>query len=179
MPAPGAAYANSVTRTLLSTASTATSSEPCRIPFSFWDPAKAGGQAFRVTARGYFSTTGTPTLTLAAALDTTQGTFGTALAATGAFTTPSGASGAEFHLCFECSTLGLGTSGSLSVGGTAAVGAAANAATTAAAVYMVGTSAGVAVNTTVDNYLEIWGTWGAASASNTLTLTQFFLEALN
>jgi len=179
MPASGAALANSASRALLSTAAAATSSEPLRIPPSFWDPARNGGQAFLVECGGFISTTGTPAFTFAAALDTTQGTFGTTLAATGAFTTGSGLASAEFTARFRCSTQQLGATGLLTVTGEFSIGAAANAATTASTPYMLGTSSLVAVNTTVDNYLEIWGTWGTASPSNTVTLQQLFFWGLN
>ena len=129
--------------------------------------------------RTSISTTGTPTFTFAAALDTTQGSYGTTLAATGAFTTASGLASAAFTARFRCAAQALGTSGTLSVTGELNIGAAANAATTAATTYMLGTTSLVAVNTTVDNYLEIWGTWGTASASNTVTLQQLFAWGLN
>lgn len=179
MPYNGTPLANSTTRTLLSSASSSTTSMPFRIPIAFWDPSRPGGQAFKVVARAFFSTTGTPAFTFAAALDTTQGTYGTTLAATGGFTTPSGASGYLLEADFDCSVQALGTSGSLSVGGKLSVGTAGNAATAAATVYALGTSANVTINTTVDNYLEIWGTWGTASASNTITLAQLLVYGLN
>jgi len=179
MPASGAALANSASRALLSTASSAVTSEPFRIPPSFWDPARNGGQAFMAELGGFISTTGTPTFQFQAALDTTQGTYGTTLAATGAFTTASGLASAAFTARFRCSTQQLGATGLLSVTGEFNIGAAANGATAAAATYMLGTSTLVAVNTTVDNYLEIWGTWGTAAAGNTVTLQQLFVYGLN
>lgn len=178
MPLSGAVLSSSTARTLLSLASTATGAEPFRLPPTFWDPGRLG-QSFRVTARGWFSTAGTPAFTFAAALDTGQGTFGTVLAATGAFATPSGASNYLLDAGFDCTVQGLGTSGYLTVGGRLAVGPAGNGATATAAVYGLGTSSDVAVNTTVDNYLEIWGTWGSASASNFIQLYQFAVTGLN
>jgi hypothetical protein len=179
MPASGGALANSASRALLSTASSATSSEPFRLPPSFWDPQRNGGQGLLVECGGYISTTGTPTFTFQAALDTTQGTYGTTLAATGAFTTASGLASAAFSARFRCSTQAIGTSGTLTVTGELNIGAAANAATTAATTYMLGSSSLVSVNTTVDNYLEVWGTWGTASPSNTVTLQELYVWALN
>ena len=179
MPANGAALANSLTRTLLSASSATTSAEPFRITPSFWDPARNGGQAFGVVARAYISTTATPTFTWAAALDTTQGTYGTTLAATGAFITPSGISNYMLEARFDCTVQGLGTGGTLTVGGTLTYGPAGNAATTAATTFALGTSADVSVNTTVDNYLEIWGTWGTQNAANTVTLYQYLIWVYN
>jgi hypothetical protein len=179
MPVAGAALANTTTRTLLSLTSAATAGAPLKIPADFFQPAEGVSQGFRVELGGVISNTATPAFTFAAALDTTQGTFGTALAATGAFTTASGLSNAEFTAWFDCICTGVGTGGSLAVIGSFNVGAASNAATTAATTYMIGSSAGVAINTRVDNYLEIWGTWGAASASNTVTLQTMIFFGLN
>ncbi len=84
-----------------------------------------------------------------------------------------------FTAWFDCVCTGVGTGGSLSVIGEFSIGPAGNAATAAAAVYKIGTSAGVAINTTVDNYLEIWGTWSAASPSNTAQLLAYLFYGLN
>jgi len=179
MPVAGAALANTVTRTLLSLTSAATAGAPFKIPANYFNPAEGVSQAFRVECGGFISNTATPAFTFAAALDTTQGTLGTALAATGAFTTASGLASAEISAWFDCVCTGVGTGGSLSVFGSFSIGPAGNAATAAAVTYMIGTSAGVAINTTVDNYLEIWGTWGAASPSNTATLQDYLVFGLN
>ena len=179
MPYNGAAIANTTSRTLLTTTSAGTSSEPFKLPPTFWDPARPAGQAFKVDACGFISTTSTPTFTFAAALDTTQGTFGTNLASTGAYTTGSGLSSALIKAEFICTVQGLGSSGTLTVAGTLTTGGAGNATTSAATVYAIGTSGDVAINTTVDNYLELWGTWGTASSSNTVTLFSFLVTALN
>lgn len=179
MPFNGPALANTVTRSLLSTPASTTSSAPFKIPAGFFNPGAGIGQAIRVVARGIMSTTGTPTFTFAAALDPTQGTFGTNLASTGAFTTASGLASALWEAEFECTCQSLGTSGVLTVAGVLTIGAAANAATTAATAYMIGTASDVLINTNVDNYLELWGTWGTASASNTATLYQYMVHGLN
>jgi hypothetical protein len=178
MPASGAALANTVTRTLLSLASSATAGAPFKIPAGYFNPAEGVSQGFRVECGGFVSNTATPTFQFQAALDTTQGTYGTTLAGTGAFTTASGLSSAEISAWFDCVCTGVGTGGSLSVIGQLSIGPAGNAATAAAATYMLGASS-VAINTTVDNYLEIWGTWGTASPSNTVTLTDYLFFGLN
>jgi hypothetical protein len=178
MPVAGAALANTVTRTLLSLASSATAGAPFKIPAGYFNPSEGVSQGFRVECGGFVSNTATPAFTFAAALDTTQGTYGTTLAATGAFTTASGLASAEIAAWFDCVCTGVGTGGSLSVIGQLSIGPAGNAATAAAVTYMLGASS-VAINTTVDNYLEIWGTWGAASPSNTVTLTDYLFFGLN
>lgn len=178
MPLSGALLSNSSSRALMSLASSATGGEPCRLFPSFWEQDRVG-QAFKIIAKGFLSTTGTPTFTFAVSLDTTQGSFGTVLAATGAVTMPSGASGALFDLDADCTLQGVGSSGYLTVGGKLTVGAAGNAATTAASVYALGNVSDVAVNTTVDNYVEAWGTFGTASASNFAQLYQLTVIPLN
>lgn len=179
MPAAGAPVANTLTRTLLSGS---TSTAPAyKLPAGFF-PADGGvHQAIKVIARGFYGTTGTPTLLVAAALDTTAGTYGTTLAATGAYTTESGAGAGTvgFELEFDCVCNAVGTSGSLATAGIYSHGAAANAATVAGSSLMVGSSTAIAINTTVDNYLEIWGTWGTSSASNSVQLTQLLVFGLN
>lgn len=179
MPVAGTANANQNTRQLMSLASSATAGAPFKIPAGYFNPAEGVSQGFRVECGGVISNTATPNFTFAASLDTTQGTFGTNLASTGAFTTASGLSSAEFTAWFDCVCTGVGTGGSLSVTGEFKIGPAGNAATAAAVIYMIGTSAGVAINTTVDNYLEVWGTWSAASPSNTATLQQLLFFGLN
>lgn len=178
LPAPTAPLANTTTRTLISGS---TSTQPAfKLPANFFPPGFGGsGQAVYVVAAGVYSTTGTPTLTVAAALDTTQGTFGTALAATGAYTTESGAANFGWQLAFYATSSAAGTSGTLNSNGTFAHGAGGNAATAAAAQLMVGSSSAITVNTLVDNYLEIWATWGAASPSNTITLQQLLVFGEN
>lgn len=179
MPVSGQPYANSTTRTLMSLAAAATAGAPFKLPAGYFAPGAGVGQAVRAELGGFLSNTGTPAFTLAAALDTTQGTYGTTLAATGAFTTASGLSGAEFTAWFDMTCQQVGTSGLLTVTGQLNIGPAGNAATTPAVTYMLGASAGVAINTTVDNFLEVWGTWGAASAINTATLTSLSVYGLN
>src|SRR5215472_9603138 len=109
MPAVGAPYANSVTRTCVSL-NTATT-RAFKLPADFFTPGPgSAGQAIHVVARGFYSTTGTPTLQVQCALDTTQGTYGTTLAGTGGYTTESGGTDDGFELEFDATCTAVGTS---------------------------------------------------------------------
>jgi hypothetical protein len=186
MPANGAAYNTSVTRTLVSANST---TNP---PYQFqttlrnlWGGVNPLGKAIRFTARGAWGdTTTAPTLTLAIALDATQGTFGTALASTGAFTVPgTSVTNGEFELECDavCQAIGVGaTSMTFATGGILGIGQGNNATTVAAASYMVGSaSTPIGVNPDTLYWAEVWATWGTSSASNTLTLTHFIIQGLS
>ena len=183
MPMPTPAYVNSTTRTCVSP-NTATF-RAFKLPADYFQPQLGGsGQSLRVIARGaYGTTTGPPTLQLQVAFDTTQGTFGTVVAGTGAYSAETSLTFCFFELEFDLCCTATGTSGTVQSGGTyqhgSVAGASGNAATGAASNLMVGAVNPLAVNTTVDNYVEVWATWGTANALNTLTLTQFLIFALN
>jgi hypothetical protein len=186
MPANGAPYNTSVTRTLLSANST---TNP---PYQFqntlrnlWGGTNPISKALRIVARGSWGdTTTAPTLIIACAADPTQGTFGTALASTGALTVPgtsvtNGEWELEFDLVVQSTGVGA-TSMGVQTGGIFAIGTGNNAATVAAASYMVGSSTtAIGLNPDTQYWLEIWGTWGTSNASNTTTLTQFIVMGLN
>ena len=167
LPAPTPAYANSTTRACVS-ANTSTA-RACKLPADYFQPQAGGsGQAIRVVLRGIYSTNGTPNLTLAVAFDTTQGTFGTQILAAGPFPTINNSVNQPFTMELDAVCTATGTSGTFTSGGI---------------ITHQGSNAigggSVIASTAVDNYVEAWATWGAASASNTLTLTQFTVFALN
>lgn len=174
MPASGAPVANTTTRTLLSQLGAGLA---YKLPAGFFPPGSGAGNAIQVVAAGFYSTTATPTLKFTASLDTAQGTFGTALAGTGSFTAESSITNYEFFMSFTATCQSLGTAGSLASNGTLGHGQPGSVA--AGTETFVGIPAGVAINTSVDNWVEIWATWGTASASNTVTLTQFQVFGLN
>lgn len=186
MLAPGAALSNSTTSTVLS--GNSTTNPPFQLPAPLWLPGYSQGRALRVTARGTISTAATPgTLLVLAGLDPTQNsaTSRLTLAATGALTPPASLSNGEFALEFDWvfSTVGVSggsyTSASYT-GGRFSLGAGANAATTAAVGYMVGGgSSAISADPATPYFLEIWATWGTASASNSIQLTQFIVQGLN
>lgn len=185
MPNSGSALASSTTQTVI-TGNTSTN-PPYQLPAinSIWGPSYAAGRALRLVARGIFGTTGTPTLKLNMTFGTTQGTAGTTLASTGALTTASGVANGMWEMEFEVFIDSVGgtnntPASSIWTAGIASFGVGNNAATTTASAYMIGsTSAITTVNPTTAYWLELYATWGTSSASNTITCTQFMVQALN
>jgi hypothetical protein len=166
----GAAYANSTSPTDVSPAPLLV------LPANYLDV----GSVIRCTAWGEFSTTGTPTLTLGIYYG---GVAGTAIATTGAVTTQSAASHASFRLTFEFVCRTIGTSGTVyGMGQLAGVGATPTGGTTGTTTPVMlpaNTPAAVTVDTTTAKALTVGATWGAASASNTLTVHGYLVESLN
>lgn len=190
MPAAGASYNNSITANTILSGNTA-SNPPFAIPAQIWQPSYVTGRSIVIMAGGIYSTTATPTLAFKVGLDATQGTFGTALATTGTFTTSgtqaNGAWQAEVWITFTQ----VGTTGntySFFSTGQFTYGPANNTATTAATAIMIGapSSGGPPATPTLQTvvpatttYLELAATWGAASTSNMITCTQFLVCGMN
>lgn len=184
MPAAGTALASSVTKTVISSTGSATL-PAFQLPTPLWQPSYAVGRALRITAGGTFGTTGTPTLQIWVYVDTTQGTAGTILAATGAFTSPSGVTNGSWYLNLDLNSTTQGLSSNVYTqavytNGYLSLGTANNAATAAATTYMIGTpQATVSYNPLATNYVEVWAQWGTSSASNTIQCTEFMVAGLN
>lgn len=127
------------------------------------------GKTYRVSGCGVFSNTGTPTLNI-------KVKFGsTAILATGDITTVTAASDREFSFSGLITVKSLGASGTVNGQGifveTLATGVSLN--------YPMTNAAAVTVDTTANQTVNVTATWGASSASNTITLTNFVLEELN
>jgi hypothetical protein len=191
MPSPGSALASSTTKTLISANSTTNPAFMLPALTSIWEPSYMVGRAFRVEARGVFSTTGTPTLQFSCQLDPTQNSSTSALtlAGTGALTAPGTITSGNWEMEFDFNISALGMSGGYYVAtiqshGLLSVGAGNNAATGASAVYTVGAAnlsmgGAAALNPATPAFLEMWATWGTASASNSIQCTQLFVFGLN
>lgn len=182
MPAPGAALANSTTNTAIS--GNSSTNPPYQMPNwnTIWGSASyMPGRLLRFCARGTVGTTGTPTLKVGVYLDTTQNTQGTILAGTGAFTTASSLTSAVWELEFdvEITSVGTGSNMTITSAGVFTIGNSANAATAAGVAYMVGAPAVTSFADNVSYFPEVWALWGTASASNTITCTQFMVCGLN
>lgn len=184
MPAAGTALATSTTKTVIS--STGSASLPAfQLPTPLWQPSYAVGRGLRINFGGTFGTTGTPTLQIWLYLDTTQGTAGTILAATGALTAPSTISNGNWYgqVDLVATTQGLSSNvytEAVYTNGFLSLGAGNNAATAAAATYMIGSpGATISYNPLSTNYVEVWAQWGTSSASNTIQLTEFMVSGLN
>jgi hypothetical protein len=132
------------------------------------------GQRLRLTASGIYSTTGAPTLLLGGYFG---GVAGTLLAATAANAAATGAAAFPWQYFLDIYVRAIGSSGSLWCNGRASVGSSLTAYTD----YALPSSQTqpVAVNTTAANALTIGAQWGTASASNTITCEDLYVEALS
>ena len=170
--ADGAAIANTTTETIIF--------PDVVIPANYM----ADGRVLRLTGRGRFSTTGTPTIRFRLRWG---GSTGTLLWDSGTITTAT-VTAALWAVEMEIQTRVNGATGTLFVIGSALVGSAAapsvGSATGAPAIGMFGsagddTPAAVTVDLTADTALSLTAAWSAASASNTLTGHNYFGESLN
>jgi hypothetical protein len=165
----GAALANSVTATSLLPAAA-----KFTLPANFFS---APGKALRVTAQGRISTTtGPPSFTWDIRLNNTVVWNG------GAAVTVASVTNKSWELMVHLICRAIGSTGNLlGVGkctSSAAVGSTGGNANT----WVLPDSApavGSNIDTTTALQLDLFGTWSAASASNTITLHNFILEALN
>lgn len=125
------------------------------------------GSRFQWWAYGRYSNTGTPTLTLGAYSGTIGQAIGSAAAlmTTSALTTVSGVTNRTFAIEGRGQVRAVGTSGSI-----LGVAEAINVTTGGTDMAPATAPAGVTVDTTVARYFGIGATWGANSASNTLTI---------
>lgn len=131
------------------------------------------GSAFRLTARGVFSTTGTPTLTLGFYFG---GVAGVALAASNAITTATTLTNVQFEIEATMTVRSTGTTGTAWTQGRVLLGTSA----TAFAVSPLPGAApsAVTIDTTAAKAITVGAQWGTASASNTLTCHQFYFESV-
>jgi len=132
------------------------------------------GQRIRLIGYGIFSTTGTPNLTLGGYYG---GVAGTALATTGAVATGSAAASWPWRLQLEIYVRSLGASGTVWVNGLVFLGTSLTA--TSALWIPNSQTQPVTINTTTANALTIGATWGTASASNTITCEDAYIEAIS
>lgn len=159
--ADGAAYASSTTLTDVSPTPNIT------IPANLLEV----GSLLRICAVGKFSNTSTPTLLLGFYYGAVAGT---ALAATSAITTTTGATNWQFRLEYEGRVRSVGSSGTIMGAGWLDLATSLTAVThrpipeTALAT--------VTIDTTAAKAITLGAQWGTSSASNTLTCTHFDVE---
>lgn len=187
MPSAGAALANSVAKTNI-TANTA-SNPPFQVPAPLWQPSYANARLVRVVAGGTYGTTAGPTLTLGCYLDPTQNSTTSQIQLAGFGVTTLSATGVtsgnwllDFYV--TVSSMGVGSGAfqqNIFTNGVWLAGSGNNAATANnLQTIMVGSSgATIQINPMATYFMEIWATWGTASASNTITCTQFTVFGLN
>lgn len=127
------------------------------------------GKTFRVKGAGVFSNTGTPTLNIIVSLG------GVAAFSTGAITTVTSATNRQFHFEGLITVRTVGASGTAIAQGefteTLATGVSLN--------YPMVNTTTFTVDTTANLAFDVTATWGAASASNTISMTNLLLEELN
>lgn len=153
----GAAYASSVTLTDVSPLPAIT------LPANTLEP----GSEFEIYAEGQFSNTGTPTLLLGFYYG---GVAGTALAATTAITTTTGATAWPWQLQYRGTVRSSGATGSIQGQGRLYLGTSLVAVTTR---FIPETLAlrTVAIDTSTAKAITVGAQWGTSNASNTLTCT--------
>lgn len=143
------------------------------------------GRTLRITAFGQYSNTGTPTMLFSLRAG---GVGGTLLCKTAACTTPSGVTAATWMCEIFVTTRTNGSAGTLMANGVCYVFAAV-AGTVASATGEglvtpmtaggVVTPATATVDLTADQAYSLTLTWSAASASNTATGLNYYIEGLN
>lgn len=173
--AVGSAYANSSVATTVSPASGA-----AFLPANFFLPSYGNGRRLYVKAFGVLSTTATPNLTVGVTLNTTQGAYNASgiLATSAATAQASGATNSLWELDIMISCVTSGSSGSaLATGRFAIAGTTTGAARVSSSAANPNTA--FTFNTQSAYYLEMFATWGTASASNTLTVYDYCVLGLN
>ena len=193
MPGSGAAVTSTTATTQLLTQNS-TTGVPYTLPAYFFTQQSGGGpgKSLLLKGGGWFTLGSTAdTLTFTMALDSTAGTYGILLAASGAITpVVSITDGAfEFEVIVTCTALGSGAHTTLNAVGHLFWGPANNAAaptfasngvTSGGGVVMIGApqSAVTITNSTAYN-VEAYASWSATTGSPTLTLTNFLIFGLN
>lgn len=140
-------------------------------------------RAYRLVARGIETSSATPvSFTVRPFIGTTDGALTTGLApAAGtvggmpAITPSASLTGLPWEIELDLVVTTMGTSGALISGGAVSWATSASAGSSIG----IGQAATVAINTTVDNFLTVAGTLGAATAGNTLQMTQLLMFGLN
>lgn len=165
--------------TALANSATATSILPPATKFTLPANFFAIGKVLRITAQGRISTTtGPPTITLDVRFGATVAWNG------GAATTVASVTNKSWELValLTCRAIGNGTNANLmgigrltSSAVVGSTGGAANAAMMPDSAPAVGTG----FDSTATQQVDLFGTWSAANASNSIQLHQFILEALN
>lgn len=129
------------------------------------------GSLVRMTAVGTFSNTGTPTLLLGFYYGAVAGT---ALAATSAVTTTTGATNWQWRLQYEGRVRTIGSTGTIMGAGQVAFATSLTAWTTRPIPETA--IAAVTIDTTTAKSLTVGAQWGTSNAANTLTCKHFDVE---
>jgi hypothetical protein len=151
-------------------------------PANFWLPSYGISKSILVKAFGVIGTTSTPSLTVGVSANTTQGTYNSSgiLATTGSVAQVASGSNMPFELEVLISCVTTGSSGTFLADGMFK----AYDTTTAIHAFRCSSSAAnpntaATLSTQSAYYIELFATWSAASASNTLTVYSYAVLGLN
>lgn len=150
------------------------------LPANFFLPALGVGKSLLIKAFGVLGTTSTPNLTLGVSFNTTQGTFATAIATTGAIAAPASGSNMPWELDAIATCTATGASGSILADG-------------ALKIYPTGTTVqnlrcssstanpntAVTISTESAYYVELFAAFSASSASNNIQVYNVVVLGLN
>ena len=192
MPAPGAALASSVTKSVITANSSTNPAYQQPALNAIWPPDKLVGRALRYVARGGVGTTATPTLQVQLYLDPTQNTTTgqILLGGTGAFTTASAIGGGasmtanwELELDLVITAVGVTSTAyncTVYTSGIFTYGPGNDAATAVASgTYMIGSNTSKTTIVPGTAYWpEVWATWGTSNAANSIQCSQFLVMGL-
>jgi len=152
------------------------------LPANFFLPTTGVGKSLLVKAFGVLSTTSTPNLTIGVTGNTTQGTYNSSaiFATTGTLAQGSGVTNVPWTLEVLITCASVGSSGSFLADGMFVVY---NTATTTNAARCSSSNANpntaLTLSTESAYYVELFATWSAASASNTITVYNVAVLGLN
>ena len=152
------------------------------LPANFFLPSLGVGKSILVKAFGVLSTTGTPNFTLAFSANTTQGTYNSSgiLATTAATAMGSGVTNVPWEAEAIITCVSTGASGTFLSNGMFKVY---SSGTSLVAARLSSSQANpntaMTLSTESAYYVEVAATWGASSASNTVTVYQTAVLGLN
>ena len=178
--------ASYVNGSALASSSTATAIGPTTgaayLPANFFLPSSGVGKSLLVKAFGVLSDTATPNLTIGVTANTTQGTYNSSgiFATTGTLAQGSGVTNVPWDLEVLITCASVGASGTFLADGMFRVY---NTATTINTARCSSSSANpntaLTLSTESAYYVELFATWSAASASNTITVYNVAVLGLN
>jgi len=164
--------------TALASSASATSILPAAAKYTLPANFFSVGKVLRVTAQGRISNTATPTITLDIRLGAVIVFNGGTVATVSTLTNKTW----QFEALLTCRAIGASTTANLFGSGkltssivVGSTGGNANTAMLPDNTPVVGTG----FDSTVSNQVDLFATWSASSASNTITLHSYVLEALN
>lgn len=132
------------------------------------------GKTIHIKASGYYSTTSAPTLNMKINfIDSTPTT--TQILATGAQTATTNASNLFWSIDATITAYSTGSTGTV-MGQAVFIN---NSSATAAAMWQMVNTTPITIDTTKTQQIDITTTWGTQSTSNTLTVTNVTVEAMN